>query len=299
MRELRIVIVDDDDDFRAQLRQVVEHGTPYTIVGEGVNGAEAVQLVNQTVPDAVVMDAIMPVVDGIEATATIKQNHPRVFVIGLTGLRQQEQAMRAAGADSCLVKGQSLSMLFDLLASIAQASPPPPAPPRPSVTQAPVPAGGVGPSTTAAPPLQVSPHQGDVAPPPMVDTPPPIPQDDPVLNAIFDNIQDAVAIAELLSPDATPRTIYVNSVLYDLVGRDNPMLVGQLLPFWDTAIPAEDERKRISQELYVGGTAELDVTFGGDAAGEYPRMRLMGVATLASSYVVCIAKRELRGRPAS
>jgi CheY-like chemotaxis protein len=295
LRELRIVIVDDDDDFRAQLRQVVEHGTPYTIVGEGKNGAEAVQLVNQTIPDAIVMDAIMPVVDGIEATATIKQNHPRVFVIGLTGLRQQEQAMRAAGADSCLVKGQSLSMLFDLLASIAQASPPQPAPPRPSVaSRATVTGGSIGAAAAADSPT----YSPDAvpAPPSMADTPPPIPQDDPVLNAIFDNIQDGVAIAELLSPDATPRTIYVNSVLFGLVGDQNPMLVGQLLPFWETAITDEAERKRISQELYVGGTAEIDIQLDGDSENAFPRLRLMGIATLASSYVVCIASRvgELR-----
>jgi CheY-like chemotaxis protein len=294
VRELRIVIVDDDDDFRAQLRQVVEHGTPYIIVGEGKNGAEAVQLVNQTIPDAIVMDAIMPVVDGIEATATIKQNHPRVFVIGLTGLRQQEQAMRAAGADSCLVKGQSLSMLFDLLASIAQASPPQPSPPRPSVTsRSPVATGSS--AGAAAAPAEAPTYQPEAvpAPPSIVETPPPIPQDDPVLNAIFDNIQDGVAIAELLSPDATPRTIYVNSVLYELVGEENRMLVGQLVPFWEAAITDKSERNRISQELYVGGTAEIDIRFDGDAEGAFPRLRLMGIATLASSYVICIAPRMI------
>jgi CheY-like chemotaxis protein len=287
------VIVDDDDDFRAQLRQVVEHGTPYTIVGEGKNGAEAVQLVSQTIPDAVVMDAIMPVVDGIEATATIKQNHPRVFVIGLTGLRQQEQAMRAAGADSCLVKGQSLAMLFDLLASIAQATPPRDAPPRPSVAgRAPMAAAGSSAGAAVAP-LEAPKYEPDAPPPPaIVETPPPIPQDDPVLNAIFDNIQDGVAICELLSPDATPRTIYVNSVLFGLAGETQPMLVGQLLPFWETAITNEDERKRISQELYVGGTAEIDIHLDGDTEREFPSLRLMGIATLASSYVVCIATRS-------
>ena len=292
------MIVDDDDDFRAQLRTVVEHGTPYTIVGEGKNGAEAVQLVNQTIPDAVVMDAIMPVVDGIEATATIKQAHPRVFVIGLAGLRQQEQAMRAAGADSCLVKGQSLSMLFDLLASIAQATPPPATPPRPSVTaRAPVVTGSS--AGAAAAPVETARYEPDAPPSPpppaIVDTPPPIPQDDPVLNAIFDNIQDGVAICELLSPDATPRTIYVNSVLFDLVGQEHPMLVGQLLPFWESAITNEDERKRISQELYVGGTEEIDIHLHGDEAHDFPRLRLMGIATLASSYVVCIATRSQAG----
>jgi CheY-like chemotaxis protein len=289
------VIVDDDDDFRAQLRQVVEHGTPYTIVGEGKNGAEAVQLVAQTIPDAIVMDAIMPVVDGIEATATIKQNHPRVFVIGLTGLRQQEQAMRAAGADSCLVKGQSLAMLFDLLASIAQATPPRDPPPRPSVAgRAPMAAAGTSAGAAAAS-LEAPNYEPDAPPPPapaIVETPPPIPQDDPVLNAIFDNIQDGVAICELLSPDATPRTIYVNSVLFGLVGPQQPMIVGQLLPFWETAITEEEERKRISQELYVGGTAEIDIDLDGDTESEFPRLRLMGIATLASSYVVCIATRS-------
>ena len=118
MRVLRIVIADDNFDFRTQLREILEHGTPYQVVGEASDGAEAIRLTLQHKPDVTILDGVMPEVDGIEATKAIKADLPKTFVIGLTGSDTMLEKLKEAGADNCLVKGDSLPILFDLLSTL-------------------------------------------------------------------------------------------------------------------------------------------------------------------------------------
>ena len=118
MRELRIVIADDNLDFRVQLREILEHGTPYQVVGEASDGAEALKLVLQHRPDVAILDGVMPGMDGVEATRTIKADLPQTFVIGLTGSESMFSKLKEAGADNCLIKGDSLPILFDLLSTL-------------------------------------------------------------------------------------------------------------------------------------------------------------------------------------
>ena len=118
MRVLKIVIADDNEDFRTQLREILEHGTPYEVVGEAADGAEAIRLALQHRPDVAILDGLMPGVDGVEATRTIKADLPQTFVIGLTGSDSMVQRLKEAGVDNCLVKGDSLPILFDLLSTL-------------------------------------------------------------------------------------------------------------------------------------------------------------------------------------
>ena len=69
-----------------------------TIVGEAADGAEAVRQVEALRPDVVVMDLLMPVMDGIAATAAIKAAHPEVEVIALTSFIEEERVVEALGA---------------------------------------------------------------------------------------------------------------------------------------------------------------------------------------------------------
>jgi DNA-binding NarL/FixJ family response regulator len=75
------------------------------IVGEAADGREAVQLVEECRPDAVLMDARMPAIDGLEATRLIKDRWPEVKVIVLTMYASYRANTLVVGADAFLIKG--------------------------------------------------------------------------------------------------------------------------------------------------------------------------------------------------
>lgn len=75
------------------------------VVGEAADGREAVRLVEKCQPDVVLMDARMPVMDGLEATRLIKDRWPEVKVVVLTMYASYRADALAAGADAFLVKG--------------------------------------------------------------------------------------------------------------------------------------------------------------------------------------------------
>jgi two-component system, NarL family, response regulator NreC len=81
---IRLLIVDDHAVVRAGIRMLVEGDPAFEIVGEGVNGQEAVRLSRELRPDVILMDVTMPEVDGIEATRLIKLQAPEQAVLALT-----------------------------------------------------------------------------------------------------------------------------------------------------------------------------------------------------------------------
>jgi DNA-binding NarL/FixJ family response regulator len=96
---LRVVIADDTSDIRQLLRGLLDQeGTE--IVAEATTGQEAIDAVERSQPDLVVMDYMMPVMGGIEATAEIKRRWPQVEVLGYTSAQFEETAeqMLRAGA---------------------------------------------------------------------------------------------------------------------------------------------------------------------------------------------------------
>jgi DNA-binding NarL/FixJ family response regulator len=104
--QIRILLVDDHAVVRRGLKGFFELLDDIVIVGEAEDGAEAVQLVEQHQPDVVLMDPLMPVMDGITATAEIKQRFPDVEVVALTSFIEEERVTAAleAGATGYLLK---------------------------------------------------------------------------------------------------------------------------------------------------------------------------------------------------
>jgi DNA-binding NarL/FixJ family response regulator len=110
----RVLIVDDDADVRWLVTFVLRRDPNVTLVGEAPDGEEAVSLVRQERPDVVVMDVMMPRVDGLEATRRIKREWPDTKVLVLTSLTD-DAARREAfekGADAFLNKREIATALL-------------------------------------------------------------------------------------------------------------------------------------------------------------------------------------------
>lgn len=106
---ISILLVDDHALMREGLRQLLECEDDMRVVGEAVNGLEAMQQVRRLQPDVVLMDISMPIVDGLAVTRQITSEYPSVAVIMLTMFRQQQQVLQAMrnGARGYLLKSAS------------------------------------------------------------------------------------------------------------------------------------------------------------------------------------------------
>ena len=105
MKPIRVVVADDHPLFRRGLISLLEDAPEVDVVGEAADASQAVALVNQTQPDVVLMDVIMPG-SGVEATRTICQTMPHIKVLMLTASEDNENLFSAidAGANGYLLK---------------------------------------------------------------------------------------------------------------------------------------------------------------------------------------------------
>ena len=103
---IRVLIVDDHALLRRGLVTFLLSFDDLELVGEAANGADALRLCEQLQPDVVLMDLVMPEMDGSTATRAIRQRHPQVQVIALTSFREEElvQGALEAGAIGYLLK---------------------------------------------------------------------------------------------------------------------------------------------------------------------------------------------------
>ena len=103
---IRLVLVDDQPMLRMGFRMVLDAQADMTVLGEASNGAEAVTVVASALPDVVLMDVRMPVMDGVEATRQIVAAHPETRVLILTTFDLDEYVVAGlrAGASGFLLK---------------------------------------------------------------------------------------------------------------------------------------------------------------------------------------------------
>ncbi|MDQ5823071.1 MAG: response regulator transcription factor [Chloroflexota bacterium] len=103
---IRVLVADDHSVVRRGLRGFLELNDEFELVGEASNGEEAVQMAQQLKPDVVLMDILMPKMDGIQATAAIRKLLPDTEVIALTSVLEDASVVGAvrAGAIGYLLK---------------------------------------------------------------------------------------------------------------------------------------------------------------------------------------------------
>jgi len=113
-KTLKILIADDVPSIRKGLRTLLTLVGGLEIVGEAINGEEAVRLVGILNPNVVLMDLEMPVLDGFEATRRIKELYPKCWVVALTIHGGEVERRRAylAGVDVFVVKGAPMKELM-------------------------------------------------------------------------------------------------------------------------------------------------------------------------------------------
>jgi DNA-binding NarL/FixJ family response regulator len=115
----RVLLVDDHQLLRQAVRRALEDAG-MEVVAEAGDGSEAVRLATEIVPDVIVMDVSMPVLDGVEATRRIHSNNPDMPIVVLTmhGEDTQRHEALAAGASGFLTKDVSMQ---DVVRTVHQA----------------------------------------------------------------------------------------------------------------------------------------------------------------------------------
>ena len=122
MTKVRVVIADDQALFREGLRTLLSTRPEVDVVGEAANGEEVISLVDRLQPDVVLMDLRMPVMDGIVATARVRDRWPAIPVLVLTTFDDDASLFGAlrAGAAGYLLKDVSSETLMAAVTAAAR-----------------------------------------------------------------------------------------------------------------------------------------------------------------------------------
>ena len=116
---LRLLVVDDHADIRAMVALALRN-VPIEIVGEAVDGADAIEKARELQPDVILMDIVMPQVSGVEATRAIRRELPDTTIIGFTGSDPEAaEEMLSAGAIAVFQK-TAFAEMIQRLADLGQ-----------------------------------------------------------------------------------------------------------------------------------------------------------------------------------
>lgn len=118
---IRILLVDDHAVVRQGLRMFLNLDSDLEVIGEAVDGQQGVQMARELRPDVVLMDLLMPVMDGIQAIGVLKQTAPDIEVIALTSVLEDSSVVSAirAGAIGYLLKDTEADELIRAIKAAA------------------------------------------------------------------------------------------------------------------------------------------------------------------------------------
>ena len=120
-RPARILLVEDNQVFREALELLLGMRADVDVVAAVADGSEAVAACDKHRPDVVLMDYRLPGMDGVQATAAVKEAHPEIAVVCLTASANAREvdALYAAGATTCLTKDQELDVIVEAITRAA------------------------------------------------------------------------------------------------------------------------------------------------------------------------------------
>jgi NarL family two-component system response regulator LiaR len=119
---IRVLIADDHAIVRLGLRALIATEPGLEVVGEAVDGTDAVRKARSLCPDVIVLDLVMPRKDGIQATAEIRQEDPGARILVLTSFAEEDKLVPAfkAGAAGYLLKDSAPQDLLQAIRDVAQ-----------------------------------------------------------------------------------------------------------------------------------------------------------------------------------
>jgi DNA-binding NarL/FixJ family response regulator len=117
---IRVMVVDDQELIRQSLKIILSVNADMEVVGIAGDGNETLKIIEECRPDVVLMDIRMPVMDGVECTARIKEKHPEIKVIALTTFDDDKSVFGILknGASGYLLKGNSLQELSSAIRTV-------------------------------------------------------------------------------------------------------------------------------------------------------------------------------------
>lgn len=125
MDNIKILIVDDHPMMREALITALEDEPGIQVIGEANNGIEALKLADELAPDVILMDLLMPGIDGLEAIAKLQESHPQIKIMVVSSLEDEEKILAAvqAGALGYFPKTAPRSYLLEAINKVADGVP--------------------------------------------------------------------------------------------------------------------------------------------------------------------------------
>jgi DNA-binding NarL/FixJ family response regulator len=116
-RRMRILIVDDHEMMRRGVESIITSNSLGEVCGDAGNGEEAIGKVKELMPDLVILDVSMPVINGLEAARQIRRIAPSIKILILTmhNSPQIADAVQESGADALVVKSEAASKLVEVI----------------------------------------------------------------------------------------------------------------------------------------------------------------------------------------
>jgi DNA-binding NarL/FixJ family response regulator len=113
----RVIVVDDEPDFRQWLCRLLKGGDDFEVVGEVDSGEKAIRLMAELQPDLMIVDLYMPGMDGLEMTRYIQQHYPGVSVV-LVSAQQERAYERLAEEEGALAFIPKLKLTLDAIRQV-------------------------------------------------------------------------------------------------------------------------------------------------------------------------------------
>jgi DNA-binding NarL/FixJ family response regulator len=126
MTAIRVLLADDHALFRKGVASLLAAEREFEVVGEAVDGSQALQMARELMPDVILMDISMPVLDGLEATRRIKAEMPYVRIVMLTATDAERSLFEAvkSGAQGYLLKNLEPQALYGTLRGVVRGEAP-------------------------------------------------------------------------------------------------------------------------------------------------------------------------------
>jgi two-component system response regulator NreC len=120
MGKIKVLVVDDHTILRQGIKALLDNQEGIEVIGEAKDGREALSIIEETLPDVILMDIAMPGLNGLEATRRIKKKFPRMKVLVLTMYTNEEYIFQIlnAGANGYLVKETAFQDLISAIKAV-------------------------------------------------------------------------------------------------------------------------------------------------------------------------------------